>query len=191
LGVKLNDELVARACAGDDAAAADLICSVWPDAYRIAWSTVRNRAAAEDAAQEACARAWRGLKSLRRPERFAVWFYRIVVNEARRAARAASCEASADAVPAADDASRDDRIAVRAAVDALEPRLRLPIVLRYYYGLRGPEIAQVLGAPPVTVRWWMMLAHRRLRALLEDPASPSQSTAATDGRYTDESIAAG
>ncbi len=85
--MKQNDGLVARACAGDDAAAADLICTVWPDAYRIAWSLVRNRSAAEDAAQEACARAWRGLKLLRRPERFAVWFYRIVVNEARRTQR--------------------------------------------------------------------------------------------------------
>lgn len=189
--MKQNDELAARASAGDDAAAADLICSVWPDAYRIAWSVVRNRAAAEDAAQEACARAWRGLKSLRRPERFAVWFYRIVVNEARRAQRSIQRDEPIDAVAAHDEASRDDRIAVRAAVDALEPRLRLPIVLRYYYGLRSSEIAQVLGAPAVTVRWWLMLAHRRLRVALDDPASPSQHTAAPDGRFKDESIAAG
>ncbi len=189
--MKQKDGLVARGCAGDDAAAGDLICAVWPDAYRIAWSIVRNRAAAEDAAQEACARAWRGLKSLRRPERFAVWFYRIVVNEARRAQRAMRCETPLEAVGAHDDASHDDRIAVRGAVSALEPRLRLPIVLRYYYGLRSAEIAQVLGAPAVTVRWWLMLAHRRLRVALDDPASPSQHTAAPDGRYTDESIAAG
>jgi len=189
--VKQSDELVARACADDEAAVADLICSVWPDAYRIAWSIVRNRAAAEDAAQEACARAWRGLKSLRRPERFAVWFYRIVVNEARRAQRSMRSDAPLEAVAAHDDASHDDRIAVRAAVDALEPRLRLPIVLRYYYGLRSAEIAQVLGASAVTVRWWLMLAHRRLRSELDDLASPSHSTAASDRRYADESIAAG
>ncbi len=189
--MKLNDGLVAQACAGDDAAAADLICAVWPDAYRIAWSIVRNRSAAEDAAQEACARAWRGLKSLRRPERFAVWFYRIVVNEARRAQRAALRDEPVEAVALHDEAARDDRIAVRVAIEALEPRLRLPILLRYYYGLRSAEIAQVLGAPAVTVRWWLMLAHRRLRVALDDPASPSQHTAAPDGRYTDESIAAG
>jgi RNA polymerase sigma factor (sigma-70 family) len=189
--VKQSDELVARACAGDDAAAADLIRSVWPDAYRIAWSIVRNRSAAEDAAQEACARAWRGLQSLRRPERFAVWFYRIVVNEAKRAQRSLHRETPLDAVTTHDDAARDDRIAVRAAVGALEPRLRLPIVLRYYYGLRANEIAQVLGAPAVTVRWWLMLAHRRLRGALDDSASPSHSTPASDGRYADESIAAG
>jgi len=189
--VKQNDGLVARACAGDDAAAANLICAVWPDAYRIAWSIVRNRAAAEDAAQEACARAWRRLKGLRNPERFAVWFYRIVVNEARRAQRSIRRDEPVEAAARHDEASHDDRIAVRAAVDALEPRLRLPIVLRYFYGLRSTEIAQVLGAPAVTVRWWLMLAHRRLRVALDDPASPLQHTAAPDGRFKDESIAAG
>jgi len=189
--VKQSNELVARASAGDDSAAADLIGSAWPDAYRIAWSIVRNRAAAEDAAQEACARAWSGLQRLRRPERFAVWFYRIVVNEARRTQRSMRRGAPLEAVGPRDDATRDDRIAVRAAVDALEPRLRLPILLRYYYGLRSAEIAQVLDASPVTVRWWLMLAHRRLRAALDDFASPSPSSAAPDGRYADESIAAG
>ena len=189
--MKQSDELVSRACAGDDAALADLICSVWPDAYRIAWSIVRNRSVAEDAAQEACARAWRGLKSLRRRERFAVWFYRIVVNEARRAQTTMRRDESVEAVAVHDETSPDDRIAVRAAIETLEPRLRLPIVLRYYYGLRGAEIAQVLGAPAVTVRWWLMLAHRRLRVALDDSASPSQHTAPQDGRFKDESIAAG
>jgi DNA-directed RNA polymerase specialized sigma24 family protein len=37
------------------------------DAYRIAWSILRDRSAAEDAAQEACARACGNIKNLRRP----------------------------------------------------------------------------------------------------------------------------
>jgi hypothetical protein len=62
------------------------------DAYRIAWSILRDRSAAEDAAQEACARAWGNIKNLRRPS---------------------------------------DLPYGSVAVDALEPQLRLPIVLRY------------------------------------------------------------
>lgn len=189
--MKLSDELVAGACAGDEAAVAELMRCVWPDAYRIAWSILKNRSVAEDAAQEACARAWRGLKALHRPERFAVWFYRIVVNEARRAQRSTCRDAPLEAVAAQDDESRDDRIAVRAAIDTLETRLRLPIVLRYYYGLRSAEIAHVLDANAVTVRWWLLLAHRRLRNVLDDSASPSHSSPASDERYADESIAAG
>lgn len=187
--VKLDERLVARACSGDEAAAADLMRDVWPDAYRIAWSILNDRAAAEDAAQEACARAWCKLRKLRRSERFAVWFYRIVVNESKRIAQTAPRGAPVRSDLPDDDATLDDRIAVRSAIGALEPRLRLPIVLRYYFGLRAAEIAAILGGSAVTVRWHLMLAHRRLRDALDD-ASGAHSNASSDGRYGDESIAA-
>lgn len=188
--VKLDEALVARACGGDDSAAAELIQTVWPDAYRIAWSILRDRPAAEDAAQEACARAWSGLRGLRRSERFAVWFCRIVVNESKRIQQKGPRDAPVADVPANDAGVLDERIAVRAAVDALEPRLRLPILLRYYYGLRSAEIAQVLDASAVTVRWWLMLGHRRLATTLDDNASHATAATQSDGRYTDESVAA-
>jgi RNA polymerase sigma-70 factor, ECF subfamily len=187
--VKLDERLVARACGGEAAAAAELMRDIWPDAYRIAWSILNDRSAAEDAAQEACARAWCKLQNLRRPERFAVWFYRIVVNESKRIAKTARRGAPLTADMPAGETTLEDRIAVRSAIDALEPRLRLPIVLRYYFGLRATEIAQILGASAVTIRWRLMLAHRGLRGALDD-ASPTNSNASSDGRYGDESIAA-
>lgn len=188
--MKLDDTFVARACGGDDSAAAELIQTVWPDAYRIAWSVLKNRAAAEDAAQEACARAWCGLRGLRHSERFAVWFCRIVVNESKRIAQKGPRDTPVIDVPENDAGSLDDRIAVRVAIDALEPRLRLPILLRYYYGLRSAEIAQVLDSSAVTVRWWLMLGHRRLAAALDENASHSTAATQSDGRYADESVAA-
>jgi RNA polymerase sigma-70 factor, ECF subfamily len=191
LKVKQNESLVARASAGDDAAAAELIREIWPDAYRVAWSVLEDRSLAQDAAQEACARAWLGLRGLRRPERFAVWFYRIVVNESRRIQHASRRETTAPSeVPSQRGIALEDRVAVRAAIGKLEDHLRLPIVLRYYYSLRSAEIAQVLGISAVTVRWRIMLAHRRLATTLDDRASRPQSTTHSDGRYADESIAA-
>jgi RNA polymerase sigma-70 factor, ECF subfamily len=188
--VKPDETLVVRACAGDAAAAGELIRAVWPDAYRIAWSLLGDRSAAEDAAQEACARAWRKLKVLRSPERFAVWFYRIVVNESKRITEARRRDAPVLYESALNEVALDDRIAVRTAIAALEPRLRLPIVLRYYFGLRSSEIAHVLDASAVTIRWRVMLAHRRLASALDDRPSPPRSNAPSDGRYKDESIAA-
>ena len=183
--------LVARATVGDEAAVAKLLCCVWPDAYRIAWSVLRDRPAAEDAAQEACARMWSRIGTLRNPERFAIWFCRIVVNESRRIQKQTKRADPVSAeVPEHDAIVLDDRIAVRTAIDLLEPRLRLPIVLRYYYQLRSAEIAQVLGASAVTVRWWLMLAHRRLARALDDRVLDPHSQTHHDGRYTDESIAA-
>jgi RNA polymerase sigma-70 factor, ECF subfamily len=148
----------------------------WPAAYRIARSVLSSDAAAEDAAQEACAHAVAALGTLRDPASFAPWFYRIVVNEARqghrRMVRELPLEASlGNRIPSRPDefSSRDDRIDVRRAIDALEPALRATIVLRYYFGMSSAEIGRILSTSPVTARWRLMVAHRKLRVLL-DPA---------------------
>ena len=54
-------------------------------ALRIAWRLLGgDAAAAEDVAQEAFVRAYRGLGSFRGEAKLATWFYRILVNEVRR-----------------------------------------------------------------------------------------------------------
>lgn len=48
---------------------------VWPHAYRIAYAVVRDRGAAEDAAQEACAIVYCKIGGLRNLDSFrALWF---------------------------------------------------------------------------------------------------------------------
>jgi RNA polymerase sigma-70 factor, ECF subfamily len=188
--MECSQALIARAAAGDAVATAELIASVWPDAYRLAWSILKDRSAAEDAAQEGCARAWCAMTQLRRPERVPVWFYRIVVNECRRLLRARPRETIAEPAACSDSSALEQRLDVRAAIDALDPQLRLAVLLRYYFELNSIEIARVVGASPVTVRWRLMLAHRRLRSLLEEYASSSLSPTHNDERYGDESIAA-
>lgn len=138
-----------------------------------------DSAAAEDAAQEACARALSAIDTLRRPDRFVPWFYRIVVNEAKRRLRATAREVSfetglADSQDSScDEASKHaDRIDVRRAINALEPALRAAIVLRHYLGMSSAEIGQILCISPVTARWRLMVAHRKLRALLKPATGP-------------------
>ncbi len=94
--------LAAAAAGGSTPATSDLLERVWPDAYRIAWSVLGERTAAEDAAQEACARLWASIGTLRRPDAFVGWFYRIVVNEAKRRRRTLRRTASLDATAATD-----------------------------------------------------------------------------------------
>src|SRR5687767_7267678 len=53
-------------------------------AVRIAWRLLGGDAAAEDVAQEAFARAHRGLARFRDDAKLSTWFYRILVNEVRR-----------------------------------------------------------------------------------------------------------
>lgn len=181
--MNIDKTCLASALGGDRTAAASLIASLWPDAYRIAWASLRDSSAAEDAAQEACARAWRALSSVRSADRFAVWFYRIVVNECRRSQNKSTSELRlVDRLPAApNEPCTDERVDVRRAIDLLPASLRLIVVLRYYYDLSSVEIAEVVNASPITVRWRLMLAHRRLRTAL----------AAPEKDYQDETVAFG
>lgn len=180
--MKIDENCLARALGGNRAAAAGLIESLWPDAYRIAWAALRDANAAEDAAQEACARAWSALGSVRDPKRFAVWFYRIVANECRRNRRNAPADLHlADECLVTVEVHDEERIDVRRAIDALPDPLRLVVVLRYYYDLTSVEIASVVNASPITVRWRLMVAHRRIRKLLDG----------AQGNYVDETVAFG
>jgi RNA polymerase sigma factor (sigma-70 family) len=150
---------------------------------------LNDKAAAEDAAQSACARALGALETLRRSDRFAPWFYRIVVNEAKQLRRATARELPFEAVPSALPTSwrdefgvHDDRIDVRRAIDLLEPDLRVTIVLRYYFGMSSAEIGRIFSTSPVTARWRLMVAHRKLRAILEPNVRADLTIAAEPSR---------
>lgn len=165
-------EQVAAARRGDANARADLVRLVWPDAYRIAWSLLQDHVDAEDAAQDACARMMGALASLRDPGRFGVWFYRIVVNQARQRQREHLRQRGVSENTLAPGVTSEERIDIDRAIESLDPSLRIVIVLRYYYDLNSSEMSAVLGINAVTVRWRLMRAHRRLRPLLEPHAQP-------------------
>lgn len=171
-------QVVVRAVAGDATSRADLMRAVWPDVYRIAYSMLHDPHTAQDAAQEACTRAWSRIAQLQSPKHFKIWLYRIVANECRRlkGRETRNLSLAEVALPASGDSS-DDRIDVRQAIASLDASLRIVVVLRYYYNLTSAEIAHVLSISPVTIRWRLMLAHRRLRGLLTDDVSaPMPST---------------
>nr|MDQ6926536.1 hypothetical protein [Candidatus Eremiobacteraeota bacterium] len=75
---------------GDDGAYEALVRALWPDAYRIAWSILGERGAAEDAAQAACTAICAKLSTLADTRAFVGWAYRVVVSHARDLARSRS-----------------------------------------------------------------------------------------------------
>jgi RNA polymerase sigma-70 factor, ECF subfamily len=170
--LSVETPLVERACRGG-AALEELISDVWPEAYRIAFSMLRDRGLAEDAAQEACAAIARSLSSLKSAESFSSWSYKIIVNNAIVTARRRPRTEPLDdrsAEPAVFDTS--DALDIANALAALPVEQRGAIVLHYYAGLKSREIAEATGLPPSTVRFHLMLARRSLRdALSSAPSS--------------------
>lgn len=163
----MDIELVEAARAGGAAQRDALVEAAWPDAYRLAYAMLRDKHAAEDAAQEACIELCRSIVTLRAAGAFRTWFYRIVVRRATLIRR----RADRDTLPLVEEGvsfESDGAIDVWRALATLRRELRDVVVLRYFEDLNSREIASVLGIPDATVRFRLMSARRALRPLLDD-----------------------
>jgi RNA polymerase sigma-70 factor, ECF subfamily len=169
--LRLQRAQVERARAGG-APLEELIGAVWPEAYRIAFSMLRDRGLAEDAAQEACAAIARALPSLKATDSFYAWSYKIIVNNAivttRRRPRTEPLDDLSGDIAAFDSS---DALDIANALAALPVEQRGAIVLHYYVGLKSREIAEATGLPASTVRFHLMLARRTLRNALSSTFS--------------------
>ena len=81
-------ELVTAAQAGNVEAYGRLVQATQTMAYAVAVSVLRDRAAAQDAVQQAYLRAFRRLGDLQEPATFASWLRRIVITSALNMRRA-------------------------------------------------------------------------------------------------------
>lgn len=162
---------VLAAARGEPAAQAALVEQSWDRAYRLAWRLLRNREAAEDAAQEACVAAMRSLHELREPATYRGWFHRIVARIAVRHSRVPMTESIERIDLAAVTRDVDDALDVNAAIDALGETLRVPVLLFYAFDMPSAEIARALKIPDGTVRWRLAEGRRRLRSILSGTAS--------------------
>jgi len=136
-----------------------------------------GRALAEDLTQDAYAKAWRGIDSLRRTTSLRSWLLTIARNEYLQQARVSRPEvAMPEGLPEGEETeagpregllrSERDR-ALRRAVARLEPTLRETVALHYFLELSLREVGAVLGVPPGTVKSRLHRALGRLRELLD------------------------
>jgi len=162
----VHEPLIDEARNGSIEALERLLESVWPDTFRIAYSIVRDHAAAEDAAQDACAIVYRKIATLQSAAAFRVWLYRIVVREAKRAQIRSTVPENPLIIDSA--AGTEAALDVRHALESLSRDLRAVVILHYYAELTSKEIAAVLNATASTVRFRLMIARRKLKPLLEE-----------------------
>lgn len=175
--------VVDDACAGDAGAFETLVVRYQGRLVSFAAALIGDPGAAEDVAQEAFVRAWRGLARFRGESSFKTWLYRIATNVARthlerrsRQARVVSrslddegqSPAAGEVPSAAPDAEASlvTRETIDRALGELPEELRLALVLRDVEGLEYKEIADLTGAPMGTVESRIFRARRRLRTLL-------------------------
>ena len=185
-----DEELAARAAAGDAGAFEALVARHEARVYRLAYRLTGSDADARDVLQEAFLAAFRGLPSFRGTARFSTWLYRITTNAAlmlRRARRRRPTESLEEFLPQFDEhgqhvpeaaelraASRADNLLdekllaeqARAALERLPDLYREAFVLRDLEELDTSEVASLLGIDAAAVRQRVHRARLMLRGYL-------------------------
>jgi RNA polymerase sigma-70 factor (ECF subfamily) len=178
-GGRVDDAATLRAARNGDREAFMQLVRVHQAGVRaFASGLLGDRTLAEDVAQEAFLRAWRGLPRFRGEAAFATWLYAIV----RRVAADQVRRPVLRTVPIEQVAARPDhrvgdpalRGELEQAVAALEPAQREAFLLVVVLGLSYQEVGAMTGTPVGTVASRVFRARTRLAAALgareEDPA---------------------
>ncbi len=186
--VKVEDpdrELVERWKAGDAAAFETLVKLHEKRVFRLLMRMMGNREEAEDVTQETFLSLHRHGHRFRSEARFSTFLYRVAVNAAlnrrrtlgrarTRIKKLTQRQSAGDDLPVTprdpEDAADGGEVtqAVRAALDALSPSLRMPVVLYDIEGLAYGEIARILGVAEGTVKSRIHRARQALRGELQD-----------------------
>jgi RNA polymerase sigma-70 factor (ECF subfamily) len=176
--------LVRRAQRGDQEAFAELVTHHQRYVYNLAYRLLRDADEAEDLAQEAFLRAWKGLGGFRGRAKFTTWLYRIVTNLCynrlaglRRQLLDVGLDEDEDYLsPLALSSDGDPPAAIEAVerraflhrqIAALPSKYRLVITLFYLQEFSYQEIAQVLDLPLGTVKTHLFRARERLKRQLQ------------------------
>lgn len=142
--------------------------------FGLAYSILRDRAAAEDLAQEVFVKLWQALPRYDGRARLSTWIYAITRNAAISAVRARRREVSmsdpavaeeADGVAAAPAAAQDDAM-LRRRIAALPEKQRQAITLYYLDERPVEEVAEMMGLPANTVKTHLHRARASLAAAL-------------------------
>lgn len=179
-----DEGLLRRAGAGDAAAFKEIFLRHRSDVSRLVYRMLSGPNDLEDVVQEVFVQVFRSLKDFRGQSKFSTWLHRVTVNVVlmhRRSARSRPIlteEAPSDIVaddrqPLPDeDAERCERMrAFQRLLARLAEKKRVVFVLHELEGLAPTEIADIVGAPVLTVRTRLFYARRELEQMLSDEPS--------------------
>ena len=176
---------------GHDAAFRELVRRYERPLFSLLYRMVRDRALAEDLAQETFIKVLNGIKSYRPEFKFSSWIFKIANNAAIDHLRRKSIDTlSLDGAPNAETSdqmraiqlqvgdraesplaeveNRELGTAIERAIARLRPEYRSCILLRHVEGFSYEEIAATLELPLGTVKTYIHRARNELRGYLEE-----------------------
>lgn len=176
----MDSDVVIRAQRGDAAAFETLARACHPRLQRVAVGILRDPHLAEDAVQRALLAIWRQVPTLRDPDRFEGWSYRVLVHACYAEARRQVAWLPTTAIGSRDESVVPDMSATVLHRDQLERAFRrlsvdqrAVVVLHHVMDLTHDEVARALGVPAGTVASRLHRAIGVLRAALDADARPT------------------
>lgn len=185
-----DQQIVAWANAGREDAFHEIVRRYERPIFSLLYRMVRDRALAEDLAQETFIKVLNGIRSYRPEYKFSSWIFKVANNAAidhlrRRAIDTLSLDGAPDArtpdemqstalqlgdergeSPLAELESRELGGQIDRAIARLRPEYRACILLRHVEGYAYEEIAQILDLPLGTVKTYIHRARNELRDYL-------------------------
>ncbi|WP_263350948.1 RNA polymerase sigma factor [Acidicapsa acidisoli] len=173
--VAMDVAAVERVLAGDVKAFAAIVERWQGPLINMAWRYCHDWVRAEEMAQEAFLRIWRGLGKWRREGSFSTWLFSVAANVYRtELKRIPPVSLSYDQLPERsqpfhafvqdaelDGAARDE--AVRRAVFALPVKYREPLILYYFHEMDLTAASATMGLPEGTMKARLSRAREMLR----------------------------
>lgn len=176
-------DLISRIQQGDLSGLEALVSLYQVQAVHAAYLIVYDQALAEDIAQGAFVKVAERIQQFddRRP--FAPWFFRIVINDALKAAKRQDRQVSLETLdePTAQLATwltdtgptpeqiieqKETRQLLLRAIHSLPPDQRAVVVMRYYLEMSEADMSTKMARPLSTVKWWLRDARKRLASLI-------------------------
>lgn len=176
--------LIADCIAGDDAAVERLVRMHETGVFRLALSIVGEAAEANEITQETFIAALRSLRSYEDRKSFKAWLYTIALNHARSHLRKRKVmdrlkatvsalfriESQKRNLPEEDVIQSEEEAALWNAMNTLDERHRIVLVLRYFHDFSVTEIAGMLDLPEGTIHSRLHTARERMRLALQAAA---------------------
>ncbi|HAB19697.1 MAG TPA: RNA polymerase sigma factor [Verrucomicrobiota bacterium] len=176
--------VVAAAQSGDERAANRLISEFYPRIYAFVRRLAGSDQDAEDLTQQTFTRVWKSLRNYSGASSVSSWMHGIahhVYVDWRRADRRGEpqtdewwqTQVAPEPGPAEVAAIAEVARGLYAAVDRLQPEVRITIHLHYYQGLTLKDTADALGVATSTVKYRLRAALDELQSSFDRVQSPS------------------
>jgi RNA polymerase sigma-70 factor (ECF subfamily) len=174
--MNFDRELIVRAQAGDHDAQESLVHQFSPMVFRLISRFFRNREDVEDLAQDVFVKVFGRIDQVRPDENFPGWLQWVAIytcyDELRKTRRRRLALETFGPLEVAEPVvvprEPEDFGKVRQALQALDAKLRVPLILKEVEEMSVEEIARTMGISQTNVKVRLFRARKKLAAALGD-----------------------